>query len=242
MMGKDSEEGYDYSPAHKVKVDSFFMDRHAVTNDKYFLFCKETGHRLPEFWNTDIFKSGEDYPNYPVIGISWSDARKYAEWTGKRLPTEAAQEYAARGGLIGIDYPNGNEWKKETAKQDSIGWKNLIEPVGKYEPNGFALYDMGGNVWEWVSDVYSKDYYRVSESDNPTGPKDGNIRVIRGGSWLSGAFCKSVFYRKGLPGNWHDFAVGFRCVKDVDQENEMNDDKYFTVQTFSLSPTGKYIS
>ena len=225
MMGKDLEKGYDFSPAHKVKVDSFFMDRHEVTNGDYFRFCKKTGHRLPEFWNTDIFRSGEDYLNYPVIGINWGDAKKYAEWAGKRLPTEAEWEYAARGGLIDKDYPNGNKWTKEKAKQDSIDWENLIDPVEKYEPNGFGLYDMGGNVWEWVSDKYSEDYYKVSELDNPTGPKDGNNRVIRSGSWHSGAMCKKVYYRKCLPSNWCDFAVGFRCVKDFDFEIKIKDDK-----------------
>ena len=225
MMGKDSEKGYDFSPAHKVIVDSFFMDRHEITNGKYFRFCKETGYKLPEFWNTDIFRSGEDYLNYPVIGINWWDAKKYAQWAGKRLPTEAEWEYAARGGLIDNDYPNGNKWTKEKAKQDSIGWNNLIDPVEKYEPNGFGLYDMGGNIWEWVSDKYSEDYYKVRATDNPTGPKDGDNRVIRSGSWHSGVFCKKVYYRKGLPSNWCDFAVGFRCVKDVYSETETKDDK-----------------
>ncbi len=220
MMGKYSERGYDFSPAHKVKVDSFFMDRHEVTNGEYFRFCKETGYRLPEFWNNDIFRSGEDYLNYPVISINWLDAKKYAEWAGKRLPTEAEWEYAARGGLIDKDYPNGNKWTKEKTKQDSTGWKNLIDPFGKFESNGFGLYDMGGNVWEWVSDIYSGDYYKASETDNPTGPKNGFNRVIRGGSWHSGPMCKKVYYRKGLPNNWCDFAVGFRCVKEVEFETE----------------------
>ncbi len=225
MMGKDSESGSDFSPAHKVKVDSFFMDNHEVTNGEYFQFCKETGYRLPEFWNIDIFRSGEDYLNYPVIGINWEDANKYAEWAGKRLPTEAEWEYAARGGLIDNDYPNGNKWTKEKAKQDSIGWENLIDPCEKFKANGFGLYDMGGNVWEWVSDIFSGDYYKSGETNNPTGPINGFNRVIRGGSWHSGPMCKKVFYRKGLPGNWCDFAVGFRCVKEVDFETEIEDDK-----------------
>ncbi|MBU8921179.1 MAG: formylglycine-generating enzyme family protein [Bacteroidales bacterium] len=215
IMGKDSERGYDFSPAHKVIVDPFFMDKHEVTNGEYLLFCESTGHNLPEFWNTDLFRSGEDYSDYPVIGISWGSAKKYAEWAGKRLPTEAEWEYAARGGLIDKDYPNGDEWTKERARQDATGWKNLVEPVGKYEPNGYGLYDMGGNVWEWVSDRYSGDYYKISPSDNPAGPEDGSFRVIRSGSWHSGPMCKKVYFRKGLPGNWCDFAVGFRCAKDI---------------------------
>jgi len=215
IMGKDSERDHDFSPAHKVKVDSFYMDRHEVSNGKYLKFCKETGHRMTEFWNTEVFKSGEGFLNYPVVGISWFDAYKYARWAGKRLPTEAEWEYAARGGLAEMDYPNGNEWNKEKAKQDSTGWKNLIDEVGSYDPNDYGLYDMGGNVWEWVFDVYSEDYYKESEKSNPKGPKKGGSRIIRGGSWHSGAMCKKVYFRKGLPPNWCDYAVGFRCVKDI---------------------------
>jgi len=214
MMGKDSDRGFNFSPAHKVKVDSFFMDIHEVTNAEYLRFCQETGYKLPEFWNTDRFNSGEDYMNYPVIGVNWFDACKYAEWAGKRLPTEAEWEYAARGGLIDNEYPNGNTWTKARAKQDSTGWQNLTEPVGMYEPNAYGLFDMGGNVWEWTNDSYSEDYYEESETDNPKGPEKGSNRVIRSGSWHSGAMCKKVYFRKGLPGNWCDFAVGFRCVRD----------------------------
>ncbi len=96
----------------------------------------------------------------------------------------------------------------------------MLDPVEKYEPNGFGLYDMGGNVWEWVSDRYSETYYHESEYDNPTGPTGGNNRVIRSGSWHSGAMCKKVYYRKGLPFNWCDFAVGFRCVNDLNKKRK----------------------
>lgn len=215
IMGKDSRKKADFSPAHKVHVDSFFIDKYEVTNREYLAFCNETGYKLPEFWNTDIFRSGDEYLDYPVIGINFWDAKKYAEWTGKRLPTEAEWEYAARGGLVDNDYPNGNEWTKKRAKQDTNGWKNLIEPVASYLPNGYGLYDMGGNVWEWVADKYAEDYYEISLANNPKGPTDRSNPVIRGGSWHSGSMCKKVYYRKGLPSNWNDFAVGFRCVKSI---------------------------
>lgn len=215
-MGKDLLEGPDYNPAHNVKINSFYMDKHTVTNGEYLRFCKETNHKLPEFWNTDIFKCGEKYLNYPVIGITWYDAKKYAEWEGKRLPTEAEWEYAARGGLANMDFPNGNELRREKKEQGNSGWKNLIDPVEKYEPNGFGLYDMSGNIWEWVNDYYSADYYKTGETSNPEGPEKGKRRVLRGGSWHSGSTCKKVYYRQGLPGHWCDFAVGFRCVKDIE--------------------------
>lgn len=198
IMGNDIKNGLGFSPTHKVKIDSFYIDKYETTNGDYLTFCKETGHKLPEFWNTDIFKCGEKFLNHPVVGINYGDAQKYAKWEGKRLPTEAEWEYAARGGLAGKDFPSGNVWTKEKAKQDSSGWKNLIEPVGSYDPNGYGLYDMSGNVWEWVADRYSETYYAISDHENPKGPNKGANRVIRGGSWHSGKMCKKVFYRKGL--------------------------------------------
>jgi iron(II)-dependent oxidoreductase len=216
MIGKDVEGGSSTSPAHKVKLSPFYIDKYEVTNKEYKKFCDETGHRLPEFWNTATFRSGENFPNYPVVGITHWDAMKYAEWAGKRLPTEAEWECAARGGLLEMNYPNGDEWAREKAEQEEGNWFNLIHPVGTYAPNGYGLYDMAGNVWEWVYDSYSADYYSNSEYENPKGPEIGGNKVIRGGSWHSGPGCKRVYYRKGLISGWNDFAVGFRCVKDVE--------------------------
>lgn len=214
-MGKDMANGLGFSPAHLVKIDSFFMDKHELSNRQYFEFCQATGHKLPEFWNTELFRSGTNFLNYPVVGINSSDAMEYARWAGKRLPTEAEWEYAARGGLEDMNFPNGNEWIRARALQDSTGWKNLIDPVGSYEPNAFGLYNMSGNVWEWVSDRYSETYYSERVYDNPKGPEQGSNRVIRGGSWHSGEMCHKVFYRKGLCANWCDYAVGFRCIKEL---------------------------
>lgn len=209
--------GTEFGPSHKVKIDSFLLDKCEVTNGEYLKFCRETGSKLPEFYNTDIFRSGDKYSAYPVVGVNWYDAKKYAEWCGKRLPTEAEWEYAARGGLQGMDYPNGNEWIDNKPKQDPSGWQNFIEPVGNDIPNGYGLYNIAGNVWEWVSDYYSETYYKESEPENPKGPRSGSSRVIRSGSWHSGAMCKKVYYRKGLPGAWCDFGVGFRCAMDINK-------------------------
>ncbi len=216
LMGKDSKTRSNYSPAHKVQLNAFYMDTTEVTNQQYYQFCIATDHRLPQFWNSSVFKCGEDFPDYPVVGVSWADAKDYAEWAGKRLPTEAEWEYAARGGLVQKSYSNGDKWKYPKAKQMESEWNNLTSKVGGRVPNAYGLYDMGGNVWEWVSDTYSLTYYGNSEDENPKGPDKGVGKVIRGGSWLSGAMCKRVYHRKSLPGNWCDFAVGFRCVKDVD--------------------------
>ena len=209
-----NQAGADYNPAHRVVIDSFYMDKHEVTNSEYYKFSQETGYKLPETWGTSIFRSGMDFPNHPVIGINWYDANEYAKWAGKRLPTEAEWEYAARGGLIDQPYPNGENWAVERRTNTlGNGWMNLIVDVETFRPNGYGLYDMGGNVWEWTADIYDEAYYSASPEDNPKGPGKGTIKSIRGGSWHSGAMCKRVYFRRGLPGNWVDFAVGFRCAK-----------------------------
>ncbi len=216
-MGMDSESNRDYSPAHLVELSAFMIDQHEVTNRDFLLFCDATGHTLPEFWNVEYFKSGEKFLDYPVTGISWWAANDYAEWAGKRLPTEAEWEYAARGGENDIEYPQGDDGDRGPHHNPIGTWTNHTEAVGQFEPNNFGLYNMAGNVWEWTADSYDADYYSVSPLNNPQGPDRGSIKVIRGGSWHSGPGCKKVFYRKGLPGNWVDFAVGFRCVKDIEK-------------------------
>jgi len=216
IMGKDSDYEADFSPAHKVQVDSFYIDKHEVTNAEYYKFCQETGHNLPEFWEVERFRCGKDFPSHPVIGVNWSDAKEYAEWAGKRLPTEAEWEYAARGKLIDNEYPTGNEWTIPLRRNMlGDGWENLIIEVDSYDSNAYGLFNMSGNIWEWVWDRYNKEYYNESPYSNPKGPEKGTLRVIRGGSWHSGKTCKKVYYRKGLPSNWVDFAVGFRCAKDL---------------------------
>jgi len=216
IMGKDSNQGVDYSPAHKVHVDSFYLDIHEVTNEEYYKFCQETQYELPEYWGVEIFRSGLEFPKYPVVGVSWSFAKEYAEWAGKRLPTEAEWEFAARGGLIDKDFPTGNDWNVPLRRNTpGNGWKNLIVEVKNYDSNAYGLYNMSCNVWEWVEDIYNEKYYSESPKNNPKGPEKGALRVIRGGSWHSGVTCKKVYHRKALPSNWVDFAVGFRCAKDL---------------------------
>ena len=215
VMGKYSKRGADFSPAHTVYVDSFYLDEHEVTNRQYLEFCQATGYPLPEFWGAAVFHSGKDYLDHPVVGVNWYDAQKYAQWVGKRLPTEAEWEYAARGGLVDNEFSNGNSWNVALRRNEPGTWENLTVAVKSFESNGFGLYDMGGNVWEWVSDIYAHDYYQTSPKNNPKGPTKGTNRVIRGGSWHSGKMCHKVYYRKGLTANWKDFAVGFRCVMDL---------------------------
>jgi len=187
LMGSDSEG--DHCPAHNVYVDSFYMDRYEVTNAQYLAFCQATDHRLPEFWAMSGFRCGPDYPNHPVIGVSWQDAALYAEWCGKRLPTEAEWEYAARGGLVGMNFPNGDSLHPSDGNYNQSG-KGGPVAVGSYPANGFGLHDMQGNVVEWVADFYAAEYYASSPAVNPQGPENGRFRVIRGGGWHSGASWK----------------------------------------------------
>jgi formylglycine-generating enzyme len=217
VMGRriaaDDPAQYVDNGAHTVRVDAFYLDKTEVTNAQYLRFCQATNRKLPFFWGMKEFHCGPDFPDFPVVGISWADAKAYAEWRGMRLPTEAEWEYAARGGLVGKTFPTGDDL---TAKDANFATQSKgTEKVGSYAANGFGLYDMAGNVGEWVSDFYDKDYYAISPAQNPPGPPFGAFKVVRGGGWRAGRMCNTVFSRTALPIHWVDFNLGFRCAGDV---------------------------
>ncbi len=212
VMGKSGEA--EDSPAREVRIRAFYLDRHEVTNAQYAKFCEETRRPFPEFWGVTKYHSGPDFPDHPVVGISWDDAKAFAKWAGKRLPTEAEWEYAARAGLTAANYPGGDTIDPNQANINTPPPRKGTMPVGKYPANAYGLYDMAGNVCEWVEDFYDKEYYRQGPHEDPPGPGKGKFRVIRGGGWHSGGFCNRVYVRNALPQNWMDINVGFRCAKD----------------------------
>ena len=236
MMGSPSGEGDDDErPQHKVYVDAFYMDKHEVTNAQYKKFVEATSHV------TEAEKRGkswvwtgkwEEMPGanwhhpggprseigeilgHPVIHVSWDDAIAYARWAGKRLPTEAEWEYACRAGnTTKYFFGNSERGLGEYAWYTSNS-SNKTHPAGQKKANAWGLCDMYGNVWEWCSDWYDKDYYRNSPSRNPAGPTNGHSRAIRGGSWRANpAYMRSGNRHIFTPGYTYDL-IGFRCAQD----------------------------
>ncbi|MBC8234001.1 formylglycine-generating enzyme family protein [bacterium] len=189
QMGSNNGDS-DEKPVHTVNLDAFYMDKYEVTVGQYKKFIQATGHRAPN-WSSVSQYSPTD--NHPIIYVSWDDAQAYCKWAGKRLPTEAEWEKAARGGLVGKKYPWGDEAPDAGGKyRANFDPGNYTEdgyrycaPVGSFPPNGYGLYNMAGNVWEWCSDWYDGNYYFSSPRNNPPGPASGSHRVLRGGSWRS---------------------------------------------------------
>ena len=239
QMGSDSEEAAkDEKPIHTVFVDTFFMDTQEVTVGEYKKFVEATGHREPEWGEIAPYAPTD---RHPIVLVSWHDAMAYAKWAGKRLPTEAEWEKAARGGSVAKTYPWGNLTPK--GKQCNFADKNLTHywwadkkaddgytftaPVGSYPENDYGLFDMAGNVLEWCLDEYEAGFYAVSEGVNPISgantPQEviesfesvESNRVLRGGSWLVTAANVRNSTRFMLMPESTNYSVGFRCVMDL---------------------------
>ena len=186
------------------------MSRTPVTVAAYRRFAEATGRAMPE---APRFNHGWEKEDHPIVNVSWEDAKAYCEWAGGRLPTEAEWEHAARAGKEGLKYPWGDEIGEKHANygQNAGG----TSAVGSYPANDFRLYDMAGNVWEWVADQYEPNYYSKSPKKDPQGPASGEGRVLRGGSWSLDPQDLRASVRPGLqPGSRVDF-IGFRCAREV---------------------------
>jgi formylglycine-generating enzyme required for sulfatase activity len=241
MGSNDPKDRKDTRPVHTVYIDAFYMDQTEVTNTQYKAFLLENpqwqkGRVNAEFVNANYLKhwNGNNYPsgrgNYPVVYVSWYAAIAYAEWSGKRLPTEAEWEYAARGGLADKKYPHGNT----ITPQDANYGRNVADttPVSKYPGNGYKLYDMMGNVAEWCLDVYESNYYSTFPRDgvarNPLSGENSvdklmdnftevnrlEPRVLRGGTWINSEYFVRVACRDGVLPWFTLYSYGFRCAKD----------------------------
>ncbi len=251
QMGSNGENANESEkPIHTVYVDAFYMDEHLVTNAQYMVFIDANPQwgKPPDWFGikrnrkTAIDKRYHDgdylkhwdeksYPQdkaeHPVTWISWYAARAYAEWVGKRLPTEAEWEKAARAGQNANEYPCGNAINDSKANYNcNIG---DTTPVGQYQANRYGLYDMAGNVWEWCLDTYHPRFYTNPIHRNPIadvnnlGPVNNQLtsntiqRVLRGGSWLDAAqFLRTAYRYKNTPTRTLA-GIGFRCVKTKTQ-------------------------
>lgn len=215
-MGSDGGQALeDERPNHQVWLATFFMDLHEVTTAQYAVFLAATNRPAPWQWDTvDLSQHGDR----PVIGVDWADADAYCRWRGKRLPTEAEWEKSARG-TDGRSYPWGNQLPSNARANFALGarfsYSQVVMPVQAYEAgkSPYGLYQMAGNVWEWVQDWYSADYYGISPEQNPQGPEQGSFKVLRGGSWSDLPKYLLTYGRFKLPPDTRNSYTGFRCAK-----------------------------
>jgi formylglycine-generating enzyme required for sulfatase activity len=241
-MGASDVEA-DERPVHRVYVSEFFIGRFAVTNDEYARFVHATGHPAPIVRGLPLITLGgrEDlfresaapyawenseppagHGSHPVVLVRYDDAVAYCRWMSEtesravRLPTEAEWEKAARAGTEGLRYPWGNEIDATRANfltDPSIRPQRSTRPTGTYEPNAYGLSDVCGNVWEWVADWYSADYYGLGDMRDPRGPQAGNLRLVRGGSWVNDDVAMlRCAYRHKVPPDTYSYSIGFRIV------------------------------
>ena len=228
----------DEQPVHTVYVDAFYMDKYEVTNAQYKKFVDANPQwqkaHIPAKYHTGYYLydwNGNDYPlgkgDHPVTHVSWYAAMAYAQWAGKRLPTEAEWEKAARGSLVDKRFPWGDMIDATKANFNvALNVGSNTKPVGSYPANGYGLYDMSGNVWEWCLDGYDADFYARSPLRNPVSGGDiSNIishftnlksfRVVRGGSWGFHVLDVRVASRNcDTPSNAY-YNFGFRCARAV---------------------------
>jgi formylglycine-generating enzyme required for sulfatase activity len=246
FMGSYDDDIKDIAPFHELYIDAFYMDVYEITNEQFVRFLNdlkppegiknrrwewvvirndlETEERFT-WWPAEIiyednkYVALEGFAKQPVLTVSWYAAEAYCKWAGKRLPTEAEWEKAARGGLKKKRFPWGDEIPTGGIVFGRV-WTDNMAPaptgrVGNYYPNGYGLYDVAGNVWEWVSDWFNPNYYGRSPDSNPKGPNSGELKVLRGGAWHNMPMALRVAIRNTEYPLENGDAVGFRCAKDA---------------------------
>jgi hypothetical protein len=198
-------------PLHTVTLDGFYMDKTEVRVGQFKAFLADSDYSWGGNWDSVATDSPTD--DHPMIYVNWNDAVAYAEWAGKRLPTEAEWEKAARGGLDGKRYPWGDQLDATKANYaENVGTTTV---AGSYAANGYGLYDVAGNVREWCQDWYDSDYYDSSPATNPLGPGTGSYRVLRGGTCYYNTNLLRVAGRgNNSPSNTNNY-YGFRCVSGL---------------------------
>lgn len=222
-MGCDQDNAYEHCfvhelPLHAVYLDDYYIDINLVTNHEYRECVLANVCPPPESPTSRTrisYHYDPIYANYPVVWVYWEAAETYCNWLGKRLPSEAEWEKAARGTDNGV-FPWGDEWIDCTLANYHAGTDGYCvgdtTEVGSY-PLGASFYgalDMAGNVYEWVSDWYQDDYYSVSAYNNPTGPETGSTKVLRGGSFGSSDIFNRTAWRRTCYSS--SYAYGFRCA------------------------------
>jgi iron(II)-dependent oxidoreductase len=224
LMGSDPKvdraAGPQEQPQRLVYLDTFWIDRYEVTNVQYLRYVLATGADWPPYWREEPFP--EKMALHPVIGVNWREADAYCRWAGKRLPTEAEWEKAARG-TDGRIFPWGNEpagWLKSNIAHPGSKRGTKYPPlanVNRYDRgvSPYGAYQMAGNVSEWVADWFDPEYYRRGETRNPTGPSHGTDKVFRGGSWNEDPEVARSAGRNAAVPDHRSYLIGFRCACDA---------------------------
>ena len=220
----------DDRPANNVYLDAFSIDKYEVTNTDYARFVEATRARPPWHWPQGKIPNGEE--KFPVYNVNWFEATDYCKWAGKRLPTEAEWEKAARGGLDRNHYAWGDDTIDKSNEQALLSPQSALRnsatpvpatlgrprpnPVGSFAPNGYGLYDIIGNVMEWTNDWYDNNYYPFMPKRNPRGPETGRYKSVRGAGFADQGGHgeeKLVDYRNFSDPDTRMTTIGFRCAK-----------------------------